>query len=318
MLLQTGMKHNLVFQWCVYVLVRTLICVIQALPLQRAVQWAEGLAFLAHRILRIRRTVLEDNLRHAFPTSSPTERDQLAMAMWEHLFLLGVEMLHAPRKIHRSNWRQWVTIPADEKQIIVRHMLDRRALVVVTAHFGNFEISGYVAALLGFPTYTLARSLDNRFLDPYLKRIREKSGQVMFPARGTAELAQTVLETKGTLALLGDHHAGPKGCWVTFFDRPASCHKSVAVFALANKVPLMVILATRKPKHPMHFVLRMVGVFDPCQPAESLPSVSELTQWYNNLLERQIRAQPDQYWWLHRRWKDSRPVRKAAASMVTS
>jgi Kdo2-lipid IVA lauroyltransferase/acyltransferase len=312
------MKNNVIVEWIVYVFVRTLICIVQCLTLQQAEELARLLAWWSHSVFRIRSRVVDENLRHAFPDLSREDRRQLAADMWLHLYLLGVEMLQATRKIHRSNWRNWITIPDDEKRVIVRRMLDRRALVVVTAHFGNFEISGYVAALLGFPTRTLARNLDNRFLDTYLKRVRESTGQIIYPARGTAELAQSVLETRGILALLGDQHAGPKGCWVQFFGRPASCHKSVAVFALANRVPLMVVLANRIPGKIMHFELRMMGLKDPLAVQADLPSVSELTQWYNDVLERRIRELPDQYWWLHRRWKDTRPARKGTSKVTSS
>ena len=312
------MKNNVIVEWIVYVVVRTLICIVQSMTQQQAESFARLLAWMSHSVLKIRSTVVDENLRHAFPLLSRDERRKLAAEMWVHLYFLGVEMLQAPRKIHRSNWRKWVSIPEDEKKVIVRRMLDRRALVAVTAHFGHFEISGYVAALLGFPTRTLARNLDNRFLDAYLKRVRESTGQIMYPARGTAELAQSVLETRGILALLGDQHAGAKGCWVQFFGRPASCHKSVAVFALANRVPLMVVLANRIPGKIMRFELRMMGVKDPLATPDDLPSVSELTQWYNDMLEHRIRELPDQYWWLHRRWKDTRPARKGASKVTSS
>lgn len=304
------MKNHVLVEWLVYVAVRSLVCIVQILPLDQATSLAKALATIFHQVLRIRHRVVDDNLRQAFPQLTARERNRLEGQMWEHLFLLGIEMLQAARKIHRTNWRKWVVIPPDEKKVIVRRMLDRQALVAVTAHFGNFEISGYIAALLGFPTRTLARTLDNRFLERYLRRVRESAGQIMYPARGTAELAQAVLDTRGILALLGDQHAGPKGCWVQFFGRPVSCHKSVAVFALANRIPLMVILANRVPGKVMRFELRMMGLMDPLALGGDLPSVSELTQWYNDVLEQRIREIPDQYWWLHRRWKEKPPSRR--------
>lgn len=314
-----GIGREEVFHWLIYFLVRCLICAIQAFPLRRASEVASGLAFVCGDLLKIRGKVVDENLRHAFPDWTTDQRRRAVSGMWKHLFLLGIELIQAQRRIHRSNWRDWVEIPSEEKRRLVRLMLDDRALVAVTAHFGNFEMCGYVAGLLGFPTYTLARPLDNPPLDRYLTRLRERTGQVIFSARGTAELAQAVLEEHGTLALLGDQHAGPKGCWVDFFGRPASCHKSISVFSLANKIPLAVIFATRLAGQPLRFQLRLVGEFDPLEPGTIPHSVPDLTQWYNHLLERYIREKPDQYWWLHRRWKAMAPRptrRRATASAV--
>ncbi|MCA9189948.1 MAG: lipid A biosynthesis acyltransferase, partial [Planctomycetales bacterium] len=97
-----------------------------------------------------------------------------------------------------------------------------------------------------------------------------------------------------------------------FFDRPASCHKAVALFALANQAPLMVIYA-RRDRRPLHFEIRLVGMHDPQEPQLPLDTVPELTQWYNRLMETMIRHWPQQYWWLHRRWKDTRKKKQLAA-----
>ena len=106
----------------------------------------------------------------------------------------------------------------------------------------------------------------------------------------------------GTLVILGDQHAGPKGCWVDFFGRPASSHKAVAVFCLAHNAPMVVTYARRRENRPMQFELGIAGVYDPLTDGDK--SVSQLTQWYSDRLEEVIREAPEQYWWLHRRWKE--------------
>jgi KDO2-lipid IV(A) lauroyltransferase len=215
-------------------------------------------------------------------------------------------MALAQRKLHRTNWRQHVQL--ENARQLVSQLLSERPVVVVTAHLGNFELSGYIAGLFGFPTYTIARRLDNPYLDRFLRKFRQRTGQTIVHSSGTAELAQAVLETGATLAILGDHHAGRKGCWVDFLGRPASCHKSVALFSLANDIPLLVIVTTRQSAM-MRFVMKLVAVYDPQQDSSELRGVQELTQWYNRHLELQIREYPDQYWWLHRRWKKMDEIR---------
>src|ERR1700710_761576 len=95
--------------YLVYMLVRILICVIQALPLETCHRLGRGFATLAGNWIGVRRKVVDENLRLAFPELSDGERRQLTWRMWEHLFLLITEIAHAPRKIHDTNWRDYIT-----------------------------------------------------------------------------------------------------------------------------------------------------------------------------------------------------------------
>ena len=120
---------------------------------------------------------------------------------------------------------------------------------------------------------------------------------------------QDVLDDNGSLGLLGDQAAGIKGCKVNFFNRPAYCHKAIAVFALANKAPLMVTSTTRLDR-PMQFNITLLGQYDAAAPNQEACTVTDVTQWYCRLLEESIRRKPHQYWWVHRLWKDVQPRRK--------
>jgi Kdo2-lipid IVA lauroyltransferase/acyltransferase len=108
--------------------------------------------------------------------------------------------------------------------------------------------------------------------------------------------------------VLGDQAAGIKGCWVDFFGRPASAHKAVALFSLANNAPLAVGYARRRDK-PLHYEMALGAIFDPrVAPAEQRGLV-ELSQWFTSHLEQFVREAPEQYWWVHRRWKGQPPAR---------
>ena len=227
--------------------------------------------------------------------------------MWEHLFLLVLEVAHAPRKIHETNWRDYITLH-DAKRL-VRLLLSERPTLVITAHFGNFEVAGVVLGILGFPTYTVARTLDNPYLDRFLNRFRSLSGQHMIPKNGGYDQIVEVLARGGTMTFLADQYAGPKGCWVEFFGRPASAHKAIALLALDNDAPVAVCSA-RRIGRPLHLELNTAATLDPRDAGDAVGSIRDLTQWYTGHLEETIRRAPDQYWWLHRRWKDTRKPRR--------
>ena len=294
--------------WLVYVLVRIAICAVQALRIETCDAIARGLAWLAADVLRIRGKVVDENLRLAFPALTPGQRRDLSRRMWRHLILMVCEVAHAPRKIHRTNWYRYVTI--EQKRRLLRCLVDPRPSLLVSGHFGTFALGGFFSGILVFPTFTVARPLDYTFLDRFVTRFRTVQGQHILPKQGSAAQIEAVLAAGHALTLLGDQHAGPKGCWVEFFGRPASCHKAIALFTLTAGAP-MVVLYARRSGRPLEFEVGLAGIMDPAEGRPEASSVPALTRWYNERLEEAIRRWPEQYWWLHRRWKD--PPRRCGA-----
>jgi len=290
-----------------YLLVRVLIAVIQALPLSACEKVAELLATLFGRVLRVRGQVVEKNLRIAFPSMTAAERDAIAWQMWRHLILMIAEIAQTPRKVHETNWKEHSQIVNQEQ--FVRTLLSGRPLVLISGHFGNFELGGYLMGLFGFPTYTVARELDNPYLDRFVNDFRGRTDQYMLPKKGSGADIQKVLERGGILTLLGDQAAGQRQCWVDFFGKPASTHKAVSVFSLGNRAPTMVSYARRVGK-PLHYEVGPTAICDPGDPNFEFGTVPLLAQWYTDHLEQLVRQSPGQYWWLHRRWKGEPGVRK--------
>ncbi len=294
--------------YAVYLVVRSLVCVVQAVRLETAQKCAAALAWVFCRVVPIRRKVIDGNLQIAFPEWSSERRGRSALAMWEHLFLMVAEIAHASRKIHVTNWRRHVQLVNARPMIAA--LVDERPCVLVTGHYGNFELSGYVLGMFGFPTYTVARTLDNPHLNRFVNRFRGSRGQHILPKQGSAPEIAEMLSAGGTLAVLADQSAGPRGCFVPFFGRPASTHKAIAVFALHHDAPLVLGYARRRGG-PLCYDMGAGTVIDPRDAAEVASPVQFLTEQFSQGLEQIIRRDPDQYWWIHRRWKETPPVRKA-------
>lgn len=290
--------------WLEYVAARIVVCIFQTIPLSWCDRASRALGWLASRILQSRTKTVDENLRLVFPNESQERRDEIARQMWHHLFLMLCEIAQSSRKIHDTNWRDYVTI--DDKELMTRYFLDWRPTVLVSGHLGNFELALYFTGVLGIPSYAIARPLDNPFLNEWLKQFRESRGQFMFPATGSASQVRQILDGGGLLSLLGDQHAGTRGCWVDFMGRPASCHKAVSLFTLSEGAPMIVTYAIRQggPLHLRVGCNGTKGIADPANLSPELADVRSLTQWYNQRLEDIVRTWPEQYWWLHRRWKE--------------
>ncbi|HEX3999992.1 MAG TPA: lysophospholipid acyltransferase family protein [Pirellulales bacterium] len=310
MKIRFGRRAKEVSDFLVYLIVRLLICVVQAVSIETCVALSRRLARLVNDVIRKRGDVVDENLRLAFPQLSTEERRNLSRRMWEHLFLMVIEMVHAPRKIHDTNWQEYIHV-RNIAETMRRFFVDRPN-VTVSAHFGNFELAGFVFGLFGFEMFSVVRPLDNRFLDRWVRDFRASNFVRILPKNGSAGEISEMLARQGTLSVLADQHAGPKGCWVDFFGRPASTHKAIALFSLAHDAPL-VVGSFRRAGGPMRFELAVEDVADPRSLRPEQQGVAGLTQWYTHCLERMIRRDPDQYWWVHRRWKDTRGARTKAA-----
>jgi KDO2-lipid IV(A) lauroyltransferase len=288
-----------------YLAVRFVIAVIQVLPESKAVVLCRALAWLLAGPLPLRRSTLEENLARVFPTSGRQQRENLARAMWYHLMLMVCEIAWAPRRLHRCNWTDHVDFP-NARDFLTR-VLSRRACVLVTGHFGNFEMGGYITGLMGIDTLTIARRLDNRFLHDFVADFRGAKGQRLVDKEGCAPIVDRHLAEGGTLSILADQHAGPKGCWTDFLGHPASCHKALALFTLSGDAPMAVAYTIRENR-PMQFSLGCAGVSDPRDGGRESAGVRQLTEWYNDRLAAAISLAPEQYWWVHRRWRE-KPAR---------
>jgi KDO2-lipid IV(A) lauroyltransferase len=296
-----------------YAAVRVVICVIQSLPRSTCERCARSCADLLANRVKIRRSVVRDNLRQAFPEWTPAQAREAARGMWEHLLLMVVEIAHAERVIRKTTWRRHLRFHDMEK--MVRLLWADRPKVILSGHYGNFELAAFLFGVFGFRIYSVARELDNPLLDRFVTRFRESRGQRILPKKGSAPDVALVLEDNGAIGLLGDQAAGPRGCWVDFFGRPASVHKAIGVFALSSSAPIMVCSATRR-RGLFDYDLRIDGVADPAAGEPEVADVKAVSQWYTSLLEMAIRRAPAQYWWVHRRWRGSpaqATVKRAAA-----
>jgi KDO2-lipid IV(A) lauroyltransferase len=297
---------QVLIDFAAYLVVRLLVAVIQAMPLDMGDSLCRGIATLSTKWLKIRRSATMENLSRVFPDATVEERRRVEWAMWHHLMLMVCEIAWAQRRLHLTNWTQYVRFRNNRQ--VLEHCLSNRAVVVVTGHFGNFEVGGYTTGLMGCESATIARRLDNPFLHRWVERFRSAKGQRMLDKDGCAMEVDEHLSGGGTLAILADQHAGPKGCWANFLGVPASCHKALALFSLSSDAPMLVGYTRRIDGKPMQFESGCFAVADPQTDAEgACESVTSLTRWYNRKLALCVDQSVEQYWWLHRRWREPPP-----------
>jgi KDO2-lipid IV(A) lauroyltransferase len=293
--------------YAAYLAVRVLVCLIQSLSPAAGRRLALGLAWLAYRLDRRHRLVACDNLRQAFPERfAAADPDPQVRAVYRHFCQLLIDIIHLPRKVHLTNWYRYVDLP-DLR--VLESLLWGRPLMFVTGHFGNWELGGYILGRLGFTAHAVARPLDNPYIDDYLRRFREGTGGKILAKKGDFKEMQELLARGGVLATLADQDAGARGLFVDFFGRPASTHKVMALLSLEYGVPLLVI-GVRKVGEPLRYQIDLADVILPEDYRGRADAAKDITQRLTAALERIVSSAPEQYFWLHRRWKHQPPPKK--------
>ena len=304
-----------------YLVFRIIVCIVGSLPTRASVWLAEAVAGFVHFVLPrklSRYNVAAENVRTAFPEYSEQQVDQTIYGMWVHLFRMVVEIVHIPQKVRLYNCADVMRFRNRDQ--IVNAMCSGRPVMMLAGHFGNWEMANCSNGSFGFPMGVVARDLDNPFLHGWFERFRRHTGhRTISKNGGTAEMVQT-MENRGILGLLGDQDAGRRGLFVDFFGKPASTFKSIALLAMQHNAVICVGYGRRLPddfrKHRwVRYEIGCEAVIDP-QEIEADDLMLEITRQYTAALERIVRLAPEQYFWVHRRWKtvQRQRVRKAVAA----
>jgi KDO2-lipid IV(A) lauroyltransferase len=259
--------------------------------------------FLYH-FAPFRRAVIVENLKRVFGASLPeAEIARLAQAHYAHLAKLAAEFLRY-RWMRESRKRALVRVEGVEH--FTRAWVAGKGVLVLTGHFGNFEVST-AAGLMQFPEvhgriHFVRRPIKPAWLDALVNRRMRAAGFGTIGKRGSLDRMLSLLEKGDAIVFPFDQHARrPDGIAVEFFGHAAGTFRSLAIIALATGAPVLPAAAWREPDG--RHVLR----FEEALPLIELPDADEAirrnTRAYNQALERLVVRHPEQWWWVHRRWK---------------
>lgn len=294
-------KKNSPFKdWLVYLALRIFMVFLNLFDVETNLDTACYLGRLLWKHYHRGRNRALDNLRASFPEKSECWIWQTGQRSFEHLVMLTVDVLFTPRMVGKYNWRYYSRYKNTER--IKWLIKEERGLLLVTAHYANFEIIGYLLSLFGFNIYSIARPLDNRFLNRYLYGVRRRVGQKIIDKKGATELMEKLTSTGATLCFIADQDAGRKGIFVDFFGRPASTYKSIGLLAITKNIPI-VVGCSRRIDNRFFFEISANRIIFPEEWADKDDPLKWVTAEYTKAIEQFVREDPTQYWWLHRRWK---------------
>ncbi len=257
--------------------------------------WARGL---------YRRAVVGDNLRRAFgDTLDDNARDAVAAAFFRHLGLNLMEFLLLGR-LDREALRAWVDIEGLEHY---RTAAARgRGVLLVTGHFGNWELLAARLGAEGLPITFLAKSQSNAQSDRLLNATRARAGVRTLRAGGPLKEMVVALRRGDVIGLAADQDAGPDGCFAPFLGTPASFYRGAGYFAWKLQAPVVSAVIFRLPDGRHRLEIGPPYEADPAW--GEAEAVQRLTETYAQRLEAAVRREPSQYFWTHRRWKTKPPA----------
>jgi KDO2-lipid IV(A) lauroyltransferase len=288
-----------------YLALRFWTLVISCFPINANLVTARLFGRLWWRLLKRHRARALEHLRPALGDRYD-ERGlrNIARRSFEHFAqMYGVELVLTPRLVSEWSWARYVEL--HDLGPALRELLAPRGAIMVTPHFGNYELLGYTIARLGLPLVAVMRPLDNPLLNAHLLDARQASGLTLLYKKGATSRAGDVLAAGGALCFIADQDAGRKGIFADFFGRPASWYKSIGLLAMQYRVPIIAGAAARQGRG-FHYRIAVERIIQPEEWDAQADPLQWITDTYAAALERIIRANPEQYLWVHRRWK-SRP-----------
>jgi len=289
---------------------------LRCLPVESSVRFADSIAWFLHGVLPKKMTrynVAAENVRAAFGEDTPDQRvDEIIFGMWRHLTRMVCEIIQLERRFRLYNCGD--VLRFYQRDECVQAIMQNRPVLFLGGHFGNWEVSVNTFGHFQFPMGVVARDLDNPWLHRWFLRFRESTGNWMISKSGASTALVETMETGGKASLLCDQDAGRRGVFVDFFGKPASTFKSIALLALQHDALVVVGGAWRLPEAEQQhsrwrqFELATEAVID-SRDFDDAEGIRQLTQEFTTALESLIRRAPEQYFWVHRRWKTPPRVR---------
>ena len=272
-----------------YYALRVLSRILKIFSIKKLNIISENLASIFFNYIPKRKKTALKNLKIAFPDESD-EWINTTLKKCYNFFIF--------------NFLQFLAFPFDPNSIEIevvgeKHLKNainqKKGTVLVSAHFGSWEILGHWFGKNSYPLVGIAQKQKNKGANLFFEEKRQLSGIKQVYRKSSMVSLYDVLNANGILGLVSDQDAKGKGVFVNFFDKPASTHKGAALFHLNTDASLIygICVQENMGKYRVEFI--------PINPTKK--SVEDITQLYTTIIEQSIKKYPEQYFWFHNRWK---------------
>ncbi|MCB9366780.1 MAG: lysophospholipid acyltransferase family protein [Calditrichaeota bacterium] len=292
-----GSNSHRFSHWLQYAALRGFIAFVGVLPRRVRGAIGTGLGRLAYS-LGIRKRVVFQNLNTAFPGIPQKGLQDTARRCFEHFGHVAVSLAELP-KLSREALNDWVFMEGLEG--LDRAVAGGNGGLVISGHLGNWEVIGAMAARLGYPVSFVVTTQRNKLVENWLNRLREQCGVEIIQRKDALRGVLSALKRNRVVAILIDQDAHQEGVFVPFFGKLSSTPRGPAVFHLRTGAPLIFMASSRIPGERYCCQMHHVTVAEGAGQEEIMATLTAK-------LEEQIRRTPEQWFWMHKRWKTLPPA----------
>jgi KDO2-lipid IV(A) lauroyltransferase len=287
-------------EWIEYAAVCAILKTLGILPRGVARGLAAGVARAMYAVLPKLRRTAEFNLRLAFPEWDDARREAVIRGMVRNLGWMAAEFARLPR-YSKENIEE-VVILEDHENFLAGQRRGKGVLYL-TGHIGAWELSSFAHALYGFPLHYMARPLDNTRVDALVNRYRCLSGNQPVFKNESARLLLKILREAGTVGILTDQNTMPEeGVFVDFFGKTACTTTGIARVALHTDAAVVPGYAYWD-EGIQKYRLRFEPAVELIRTGDTERDIFVNTQKFAKVIESIIRKHPEQWVWVHARWK---------------
>jgi len=268
------------------------------IPLSAALALGAALGWIFGSVVRYHRRDALDALRRSYPEKPEREIQSIINRMYKNLGMNQVEILRlAGGAIDETNSR--ITVVG--KEIIDQALQRGKGVMIMSAHFGNWDFLPMFAGNNYYPVTIISKNIKNKTINDVWMLVRKKFGVSIIPAHNSARASLRVLRRNELLGFIFDQNR-PRdaGIFVDFFGRPACTSPGLAILSAQVQAPVVPVFIHRASNG--NHVLQVFPMLEP-PPDREAETVRKATQEYTKIIEDQIRQYPEQWIWLHRRWK---------------
>jgi len=299
-----GKPRTAIRNWAEYLALRTVASAMHCFDLRQNLGTADAVGSFYFRANPKRAARAERNLTLSFPDWPDDQIRSVAERSFQYMFrLFMVDAFVTPRLVTPATWQRYVRLGRVEP--VLDRLVTGQPSIFISGHCGNWELLGFTLAVLGFPFPAVARPLDNPLINRWLMASRQARGLRILTKFGVMKELPELLKHNTSIGFVADQNAGDQGLFVPFFGRLASSYKSIGLLAIRYDVPIVAGVAHRI-SDDFEFRLDCTDVITPDDWTDQPDPLFYVTARYNLAMENMVRTHPDQYLWLHRRWK-SRP-----------
>ncbi|HEY6625473.1 MAG TPA: lysophospholipid acyltransferase family protein [Ignavibacteriaceae bacterium] len=278
----------ILFSWC-----------FRLLGLNLSRKFATVLAFVFFYLIPIRKKVVFNNLKIAFPENSSQTNKKLAFKIYLSFAITLVEILYLP---YIKEEKLINEVMCSNPELIIEKFKEGKGLILLSSHFGNWEFGAIsVAMQVHLPFSVIVKPLRNPLVYEWMNNFRTKFGNEVVPLGISIRKTYQTLKQKKVVAMVADQRGPREGVKVDFFGRKVSVYTGPAALALKTGAPLICGIAVRQKDYK--YKMDLVEISQQNLPDGEEEKILEISQRYTSYLEKVIRENPEQWLWMHNRWK---------------